>query len=490
MKRDAALLCLALLLRGASAPAQSVSVRGGEGEGPALLRTALAGPHVLIGPDTGPILLRRDSTYGTTVIVLGRDAQVASGVRGDVIVVHGDLFLHPGARISGRAVALGGRVFDDRLALARQQLSYPDVVYAVEETTAGYELVLQPPTTPIAPPTSTLITVDRLTYERIDGLSPRGRGQLTTLGGQMTAGADLTYRSQLGAFDPGLDLNVSRGTFGIAARAARGTFTNDAWIHSDLINSVESLAIGKDLRNYFRADRGEVFAATRIESINGSLEPRLGFRIERDWSAGRDSTGSSAPWSFIRWRSPEGMMRSNPPISDGHMSSILGGADWSWAFEDSHVAISGVEELAVGGSFSHFAQTTLHGRLDLPAARGQSYHLLVHGVFTAGGAPAQRWTYLGGSETIGTLEALSFGGDELFFVANQYQWPLPIVEVPMLGEPAVILHHVFGTAGVGGLAPVQQAVGVRVLLVPVYGEILVDPFHRHAKATAGLSLGF
>src|SRR4051812_6688140 len=48
----------------------------GPGTGPAVLGRAVLEPHIAIAPAAEPATLRRDSTYTTTVIVLGRDAIV------------------------------------------------------------------------------------------------------------------------------------------------------------------------------------------------------------------------------------------------------------------------------------------------------------------------------------------------------------------------------------------------------------------------------
>ena len=43
------------------------------------------------------------STYTATVLVLGRDDTVNGTVHGDVVVIGGDLYMHPGGAIDGLA---------------------------------------------------------------------------------------------------------------------------------------------------------------------------------------------------------------------------------------------------------------------------------------------------------------------------------------------------------------------------------------------------
>jgi len=99
-------LILAGAIAGARADAQSVVVRD---PGPAQvgrrLARALTAPHRLIAPGPIPTILARDSAYATTVIVLAHNVVIEGRVRGDVFVVGGDAFLHPGAVVDGRVTA-------------------------------------------------------------------------------------------------------------------------------------------------------------------------------------------------------------------------------------------------------------------------------------------------------------------------------------------------------------------------------------------------
>ena len=109
-----ALVLLALLLPAASR-AQSVVLRdAGAGQGAAIVRAVLAGPHV-VRAGSAKLELPRDSTVATSLLVLGRPTYLASRVQGDVVVVGADLFLRPGADVSGRAVAIGGTVAETTL---------------------------------------------------------------------------------------------------------------------------------------------------------------------------------------------------------------------------------------------------------------------------------------------------------------------------------------------------------------------------------------
>ncbi|HUS61490.1 MAG TPA: hypothetical protein VMY34_04780, partial [Acidimicrobiales bacterium] len=86
----------------------------GTGHGAALIDSVTATPHVVRG-GSGRLDLPRDSTISTSLVVIGRPTYLASKVQGDVVVIGADLFLRPGAEISGRAVAIGGTVAETSL---------------------------------------------------------------------------------------------------------------------------------------------------------------------------------------------------------------------------------------------------------------------------------------------------------------------------------------------------------------------------------------
>src|SRR5689334_10898207 len=146
----------------------------GPGAGPAVLGRAVLAPHVAIGPAVQPATLRRDASYPTTVIVLGRDAIVEGAVRGDVIVVGGNLYMHPGGRIAGRAVSIGGGVYESMLARIDGGISsYRDFTYDIAVSNGIYVLryreVVARETSPVSWPGVFGFSIP--TYDRSNGLS-------------------------------------------------------------------------------------------------------------------------------------------------------------------------------------------------------------------------------------------------------------------------------------------------------------------------------
>ena len=101
----------------------------------------------------------------------------------------------------------------------------------------------------------------------------------------------------------------------------------------------------------------------------------------------------------------------------------------------------------------------------------------------------QRWGYLGGAGTLGTVEPLlSIAGDELLFVESRYNIPIQALTLPLVGSPTVTLRHILGTASLQHLPGLTQIVGVRLSALLVRTEVLMDTKTRKVEVHTGLSL--
>ena len=102
----------------------------------------IAGPHDIILTDSTRRLCCREARRSRgRAIVIGGDVSVGAGVRGDIIVVGGDLFLSPGAAIDGRAIAIGGAVYGSTLAVvAGGTQSFRNATFDATTTAAGLRL--------------------------------------------------------------------------------------------------------------------------------------------------------------------------------------------------------------------------------------------------------------------------------------------------------------------------------------------------------------
>ncbi|MFN2566306.1 MAG: hypothetical protein ABR499_15015, partial [Gemmatimonadaceae bacterium] len=433
-----------------------------------LLRAALDAPHVLVPPGPDTVALQRDSTFRRSVVVLGRHATVGGIVNGDVIVVGGDLVLHPGARVDGRAIAIGGGVYNSTLAIvAGGRTAYRDETFDISPVDGGYALDYRV----LAARTERRFSLPFLfglripTYDRVGGVN-MPYGPLVSLDtGDIEIEPLVTYRTHLGKVDPALRVTAQRGRRNrFDAFAGRATFSNDRWIHGDLMNSINTLFIGQDTRNYYRADRVEATGHRLFESATGQLEPFVGARWERAWSTGSPTVPTSVPWSLFGRRHTHRMSRPNPAVTGGRVTSILGGARADWQLAGvAATGTLGVEGAVDAPANGRFVQTTLDGRVTFPTFGAQHFQFDTHVVLTGGDdTPSQRYAYIGGPGTISTLEALQQGGDQLLFVDSRYNIPLARPRLPLVGAPVVTIRHVLGSAGVGTLPDLEQNIALRV----------------------------
>jgi len=488
----------------ASAQTKIVFRDAGPGPGPELLVRALAGPHSVVIPASGDYLLRKDSTYSQTVIILGRNAVVEGAVRGDVIVVDGDLTLHPGAQIEGRAVAIGGGVYESALAKTGAVTAFRDFVYDIAESGSGFELTYRAlggvdEPRPVQWPGLYGLLVP--SYDRTNGLSVPIGVDLTVKSLALQVTPRLTYRSQLGRVDPSLAAHA-RLTHGLTlvADVGRSTFSNDVWIRSDLINSLHVITVGNDTRNYFRATRGEARAVWFADSSVRFLSGYVGLRAEHALSVLPDSGATRGPWAFGGRRDVEDMLRPNPQIDNGRIGSVIAGAAGDWLIET--VATRAAVDVEVGrATFDSvagsplaidrtFGQLSFDGTIEFPTFGTQSLHFDGHAVFTTRGAtPRQRFAYLGGSGTLPPLDLLALGGDQLVYLDGRYLIPIDRIRLPVANAPPIItLRDAIGGADIGRAPSLHQAIGLRLSLSAAYVEFMVDPATRKHHFGFGLSL--
>ncbi|HEU6449973.1 MAG TPA: hypothetical protein VFT57_01035 [Gemmatimonadaceae bacterium] len=465
--------------------------RAGPGEPGETLRAALERPY-LLAYERWNTRLFRDSVYDRTVVIVGSDASVASTIHGDLIVVDGDIYLRPGARIDGRAIAYGGGVYDSEQAEVRGgRVSYWDTRYRITRTDSTIVLDYRPPPILEEAQLASLPLLYGLripTYTRVDGLGlPWGPRFMLTWrqGGSLQVDPTVTYRSDIGAFDPAVtaQLRLDPG-WSAHLYAGRGTFTNDDWIESDLVNSIKVLLNGRDYRNYWRADRFEGRVARTLTGSSGEFTVWGGARTERDWSI-----TAGGPWSLRGRRAGDGMIRPNPAVERGRISSALGGVGGSVSRpEIAFAAAAQVERPFDAPSDESFTQATIDAGIRFATFASQSFELHSHAVLTAGDtASPQRFSYLGGTGTLPTFPVLQFGGEQLLFIESAYNVPITPLHVPILGPPVLSLRHAIGAAGVGKLPKFEQNLIARVALGVVFAEYAIDPATRNDAFSIGLS---
>ena len=495
---------VALALFSFTAPAHGQSdlqVNGpGKSKATITVRRALSGAHEIMLTDTSRrLVVPRGTEVAHTLVVIGGDASVGATVRGDVVVVGGDLFLQPGASIEGQAVAIGGGVYGSTLALAKGGTeSIRDETFVLEPSTGDIKIGdrrLVYHYIGWREPRVELPLLEGLripSYDRVDGLSvPWGPIVRPTM--RLELDPTVTYRSHLGEWDPGIVARYKLGAqYDLTLDARRTTRTSDAWIYSDALNSLNALARGADIRNYYRADRGEL----ELRRVDSYVQPALelerfvGVATERAWSVGALDTLGGRPWSAFGRTDPDKIARGNPRIDPGRISSAFVGAVARYQLAD--VRISGLVRVEVPWASpgdERFGQITFDGTIRFPTFGVQRFRSDIHVVGTVGdSAPPQRFAYLGGSGTLPVIEdPLSMGGDQLLHVDSRYEIPLPRLKVLFLGPPTVSLRHRVGSAGVGRLPRFVQNVGPMVTLSFVRAEYTIDPATRDSRFKVGLS---
>lgn len=497
------------LVAPALAGAQDIVVRrGAERNSGAFIREAAAQQHIVIA-GAGKLEFPRDSTITSTLVVIGRDTYLASAVQGNVVVVNANLFLRPGVNVAGHAVAIGGTVASTTLGRVGGRIeSYPDDMYDVTAQAGRYTFdyhpvgvthtyaLLQPAgLMGLVLPSGDHVDMYSLpvgpSYDRVNGLS-LPVGALLTLGERMVeVEPEVTYRSRLGTFDPGVTVSIApERDVRFEGFAGMYTRSNDSWNYSDLVNSVTTFFAGNDTRNYFRSRIGQGRLFARIDRPGVALEPFIGGRYEK--VSPISATGDV--WS-VTGRTDvelEHIRRPNPLVREGSIGSGLIGVQ----LYDTAGTVASRVRLGVEQSFStmsgtkNFTQLTFDGRLDFPTFKTQHLYFRSRAVATAGDSvPSARYAYLGGSGTLPVLDMLELGGSRLFFFESRYTIPIESVILPLAGAPIVTLRHIMGSAGVTSLPSLEQEIGIGLGLSALRLDMTHDVSNgRGTKFGVGISL--
>ena len=483
-----------LLLFAAPLAAQQRVFVGDPGPGPTarIIQEALARPHRLVEPDTAWFILRRNAQE-TSLIVLGRTAAIGGLVDGDVLVIGGDLHVRPGGRITGRAVAIGGGVYPSSLAyIAKGSASFRDNTFTITRTTDGYRLdylsLREHASGPSVFPG--FYGLQLPSYDRVNGISMPFGPSFSFAGGRGEVEALATYRSDIGKIDPAATVRLE-----IAPRLRatgtlqRGTLSNDAWIWSNFVNSLSVLVLGVDTRNYYRADRADVSLFRLWESSHIQVEPFVGALTEKAWSVGPAFGDRHGPWSIFGRTDSLGMLRPNPPVSPGRITSALAGLGAQFESQSVRINARSSGEISVESPLDErFQQMVSDVELSFPTFGVQEYAMDVHWVTTFGDTPPpQRFAYIGGAGTLPFIDLLSQGGDELLLIDQRYMVPLPKMQLGLFGAPTLLLRHRLGSAGVSRLPSLEQIIGFGAVLTLIRGEIQIDPARRKVRAGVGFS---
>ena len=350
------------------------------------------------------------------------------------------------------------------------------------------------------------------TYDRINGLALPWGPKLELYSARVDVDALVTYRSNLGKWDPSLEGSLRPGDNELKFYVGRGTFTNDAWIRGDLTNSVAAFFAGSDSRNYYRGDRIAARFAHTFTGNGVTFTPFVGGNNERDWSTG-SLAPDKTPWSVTGRNGALRMKRPNPRVAKGTITSGLGGATLEVVRGGLEGKLDGNLEQSIRTSLTPdcagvpvgdvctqplpggtFTQVTLDGSVTFPTFGTQTFAFRAHAVATggAGDAPAQRFAYLGGAATLATVDLLALGGDRLLYVQGDYKIPIDRIVLPFVGSPYIALKYAAGNAGIGQLPSLIQNLGVGLGVSFIKAEYTIDPAHNRSPFSrkSAFTLGF
>lgn len=350
-------------------------------------------------------------------------------------------------------------------------------------------------------------------YDRVNGVTLPWGPKLETGNGRVDVDLLVSYRSNLGAWDPSVEGTLRPGDENeLDFFVGQGTFTNDSWIRGDLSNSVVAFFAGSDARNYYRARRGTARFTRSILGSTATVDPFIGINFERDWSTGSVAP-TKTPWSVFGRTSDKRMRRPNPRVAKGTITSILAGSGLEFVKSGVDGKMSLTVERALRTNLESdcagvpagfpcfspgglFTQGTFDGRVMFPTFGTQTLTIRAHTVLSAGSgiAPAQRFAYMGGTGTLATVDLLALGGDHLLFFDGDYIIPIERIQIPILGSPFLALRYAAGNAGVDEVPTLIQNLGVGLGLTMLRVDFNIDPssnrsvFSRRSAVSVGLNL--
>jgi hypothetical protein len=478
--------CLLAVLAG-GARAQRVELHGrGDAENDAFLHALFDRDDLIIlASDT--VLIGTDTIAGT-VVVLGATARIDGVVAGDLVIVDGNVFLRPSARVLGHVRNIGGGLYPSELAVVSRGIrSEPNAPYEVERRRDGTLLVR-------GTTDQSVLLLEGLygfrlpTYDRVDGVTlsfgtglllPRVELVETVLRGR------IDYRSLRRKFTGGAELGVTRGRTEFVAGAERATISNDRWLRGDLLNSISFLVLGDDYRDYYEADRG--YAELRRTFARGARTTTAFLRGQIEDARSLDAGN---PWTARGAPRPQNVL-----VSGERTTSALAGLGIEWTMPLHVVRTDAAAEVAartLGGEHD-FARYLIDAEWAIAALRDHTLELSFHFQGPLPGTeslPPQRWTVLGGPGFLYTFDMAAFHGDRLAFVHTLYSIPLPPrFRMRVLGLPALDLIHSAGMAWTAAESPAfRQNIGLRLRYSMLFVRVVADParFTDAVEFAAGL----
>jgi hypothetical protein len=456
----------------AQQPVVVVQGRGDADNDVFLRQLVRSGEYQLISRDT---LITAADTIRGTALVLRATIRLDGVVTGDLVIVDANVFLRPNARVLGTVRNIGGGFYPSELAdLQGGVRNEPNAPYLVRRQEQGERLVIVGTVRPATLVRPGFFGFAIPTYDRVDGLTlsygsgvllPRLERVEPVLGGRVD------YRSQRGAITGGLELEIPRGATALRLGAERTTLTNEAWIREALDNSVAFLFTGRDLRDYYEADRAWVEVRRGLETGERTSSAFVRAQLEE-----ARALGAGSPWTVTGTPRED-----NIQVDAGRISSVVAGGETEWSQRWHQVRITALVEAAgevVRGEHG-FGRYLVSADWAMAGLASHTLRVIPHFQGPLPGTdslPRQRWSFVGGSGTLYTYEVARFRGDRVAFVETRYIIPVDGVRLRILGTPDLELLHLAGMAWTADdPRELEQNVGMRIRFPLVNFRAVTNP---------------
>lgn len=415
------------------------------------------------------VLARGDTVPGDLLVLEGA-VRIAGAVLGAVYVVDGDLFLRPGARITGDVLVLGGGFYSSGMATVEGGVTYrPNEILQVLPEEGGYRIL------PVGDAARAyelpgLYGFRIPTYQRVDGWTFAWGGLARAVGvpGQPELRGTVRFLTDPEEFEATIEhWWHPSAALRVGGRVGRETRSNDAWIRGDVTNTLSFLLFGNDYRDYYRADHA---------ALVFDVEPPSPWsaRFSLAWEDARDLEADDRTVLFGK-----DSVRANPAVDPGDIIALHAIVDYArrtaTVRRAVHLHLEGATEDAAGDFSFLWAEGQVFGRQPLAAGHALEVMALARGDL-AGRLPRQRWSALGGIGTLPTFPILGLRGERMFLGELTYLVPIPRLEVPGVGPTEVLLRGAVGSAWSEGQplrAEENLMAGVRFLFVEA--ALAIDP---------------
>lgn len=483
----AALLLAAVLLVPLRLGAQQVRVRGyGDADLDALMRSALAAHPLIITRDT--LVPAHDTIHGNVVVVKARFI-LEGTIAGDLTGLGANIYLRPAAHVTGQVANVAGGYYPSELAKVGNVEDRPLAPYHITRSDGGYVIEGT-----VTRPAMRLLGGMRMPeYNRVDGLRVEVGPQLLLnhmAGVEPIITGSIGYATERKDFFGRAELLLKRGRSTLAAGWEDDvTLTNDEWIRRALNNSIAFLWAGHDYRNYYAADRTYVEFRRVLER---------GPRTSQYWVRGQNETAHSlvAGDPYIIWK-PDSI-RFNDPVPHTRIASVIVGVNSVWSNATSLADLTGSIEIAGNrGTSADYAFNAYRAQLIYAMKALANHTLQVTANFRGplpgtDSLPLQRWTFVGGSNTLYTFRLNEFRGDRLAFVETEYRIPFrPELRLPLLGRPTLRLMHNVGMAWSHDVKrDFEQNIGARIQFPLAYARVVTNPRKLGDKVLFDVGVSF